>query len=112
MWVRGAATSVSRIRETVTFARDIAHFSPDVIIIDGFDLSGPGMHEAFKALHKLARDLSAEVWVSVQTPEAPTPGGVVPALEKVYPDVAVVVYLDSGRDSVSLRLVKDHDNKD
>lgn len=110
--MRGGATSVARILETVTFARDIAHFNPDVVIIDGFDLSGPDMHDAFKALHKLARDLSAEVWISVQTPQGPNADGIVPALEKVSPDVAVVVYLEAGRDAVSLRLLKDHDNKD
>jgi hypothetical protein len=110
--LRGGSTSVARILETVTFAREIAHFHPDIVIIDGFDLSGPGMHDAFRALHKLARDLSAEVWISVQTPEGPGTGGVLPALEKVYADIAVVVYLESGRDAVSLRLLKDHDNKD
>ncbi|MBK8253454.1 MAG: hypothetical protein IPK82_12405 [Polyangiaceae bacterium] len=110
--LRGGATSVSRILETVTFAKDTAHFNPDVIIIDGFDLSGPGMHEAFKALHKVARDLSAEVWISVQTTEGPTAEGLLPTLEKVYPDVACVVYLEANRDSVSLRLLKDHDNQD
>ena len=59
--MRGGMTSVSRIQETVTFARGVAHFNPDVVIIDGFDLSGPGMHEAFVTLGKLAKDLSAEV---------------------------------------------------
>lgn len=110
--MRGGATSVGRILETVTFARDVAHFHPDVVIIDGFDLSGPGMNEAFKALHKLAKDLSAEVWISVGTPDAPDAQGLIPALDKVYPDVGVVVYLEPGRESVSLRLLKDHDNKD
>jgi hypothetical protein len=110
--LRGGATSVARILETVAFARSIANFSPDVVIIDGFDLTGPGMHEAFKALHKLAMELAAEVWISVQTPEGPLDGGVLPALEKVYPDIGVVVYLEAGRDAVSLRLLKDHDNKD
>ena len=102
--LRGGMTSVSRIQETVAFARDVAHFNPDVVIIDGFDLQGPGMHEAFVALGKLAKDLSAEVWVSVQDGPA--------ALEKVASDIAVIVSLEPGRDSVQLKLIKDHDNKD
>ena len=102
--MRGGMTSVSRIQETVTFARDVAHFNPDVVIIDGFDLSGPGMHEAFVTLGKLAKDLSAEVWVSVQDTVA--------ALEKVTGDIAVIVSLEPARDAVHLKLAKDHDNKD
>ncbi|MEZ4314436.1 MAG: hypothetical protein R3F14_40980 [Polyangiaceae bacterium] len=110
--MRGGATSVARILETVKFARDTAHFNPDIVIIDGFDLSGPGMHDAFKALHDLARELSAEIWISVATTQGPNAEGLLPALEKVYPDVAVVVYLEPNRASVTLRLLKDHDNKD
>ena len=41
--LRGGMTSVTRILETVAFARDVAHFNPDVVIIDGFDLTGPGI---------------------------------------------------------------------
>jgi hypothetical protein len=110
--LRGGATSVQRILETVTFARDIAHFNPDVVIIDGFDLAGPGMPEAFKALRKLAAELSAEVWVSVQTPDGKTGAGLPAPLDKVESEIAVVVLLEPGRDAVHLRLIKDHDNKD
>ncbi len=110
--LRGGMTSVSRILETVAFARDVAHFNADVVIIDGFDLGGPGAGEAFKALGKLAKDLSAEVWVSVQTPDAQTVESLPAVLDKVKDDIAVVVSLEPARDAVHLKLVKDHDNKD
>ncbi len=103
--LRGGATSVARIQETVAFARDMAHFNPDVVIIDGFDLSGSGMNEAFKSLGKLAKDLSAEVWLSVQSAD-------LDVLDKVKEDISVIVSLEAARDSVQLKLVKDHDNKD
>jgi hypothetical protein len=110
--LRGGATSVARILSTVEFARDIAHFNADVVIIDGFDLTGPGMPDAFKALHKLAKDLSAEVWVSVQAPDGAAGSGLPPVLEKVNSDIAVVVSLESAGAEVHLKLLKDHDNKD
>jgi len=103
--LRGGVTSVARIQETVAFARDMAHFNPDVVIIDGFDLSGSGMNEAFKSLGKLAKDLSAEVWLSVQSAD-------LDVLDKVKEDISVIVSLEAARDSVQLKLVKDHDNKD
>jgi len=110
--LRGGTTSIARILETVSFARDTAHFNPDVVIIDGFDLAGTGMPEAFKALHKMATDLSAEVWISVTTSEGPNGSELPPALQKVSDDIAVAVYLEAGRESVSLRLLKDHGNAD
>lgn len=110
--LRGGATSIARILETVTFAREIANFNPDVVIIDGFDLAGSGMPEAFGALHKLATELSAEVWLSVVSAEGPTGTELPPALAKVKDDVAVVVFLEAGRETVQLKLIKDHDNTD
>src|SRR5580698_7703967 len=37
MSLRGGHSSISKILETVTFAREVAHFEPDVIIIFFFD---------------------------------------------------------------------------
>ncbi len=87
--------------------------SPDVIVIDGFDLSGAGMHEAFKALRTLARDLSAEVWISVHTPEAPAPNGPSSCAREGLPGTSRWSCTSSRTaTSVRLRLLKDHDNKD
>src|SRR4051812_41952104 len=58
--LRGGRSSVAKIIETVVFARDVAHFEPDVIVIDGFDVehSEP---EAVSALRALARERDAEL---------------------------------------------------
>lgn len=110
--LRGGQTSVSRILETIQFAREVAHFQPDVLIIDGFDLT-PSMTDAFKALSTLAKDLSAEVWVSVQSTKGPVGPGSLPApLDAVADLVNVVVYLEPAQSLVRLRLLKDHDSTD
>ncbi|AKT38078.1 AAA family ATPase [Chondromyces crocatus] len=110
---RGAPSEggiVQKIQEMVLFARDIAHFEPDVIVIDGFDAS-TSTPEAVKALADLARERSAELWFSVQTPAGADVGASLPApIAAIVNDVAVVVCLQPERDVVRLRLLKDHAN--
>lgn len=108
---KAARLWVDKILETVSFARNVAHFEPDVIIIDGFDLA-LSSEEAVEALGRLARERSAEVWVAAQLAEAGAPGKLPPPLDKLARHIGVVVYLQPERDVVRLRLLKDHDNTD
>jgi KaiC/GvpD/RAD55 family RecA-like ATPase len=109
----GGDGTVAKIRETVKFARDVAHFEPDVIVIDGFDAS-TSTRDAVQALAALAREQNVELWFSVQVDN----GGAAQATSLPAPidgfsaDVAVVVYLQTERDVVRLRLLKDHDSAD
>ncbi|MFO0756584.1 MAG: AAA family ATPase [Byssovorax sp.] len=112
---RGGRSSLGKILETVRFARDIAHFEPDVIIIDGFDFHH-ATEDAVQELKGLAVEANVELWLSVHS-EAPTstPGhaGTLPApLDRFGKHIGVVVFLASERDVVRLRLLKDHDNED
>jgi hypothetical protein len=108
----GASQSMKKLLDTVTFAREIAHFSPDVIILDGFDFAHAS-EAMVDTLAKLARDHSAEVWVSTTTKAAGATGGSAPApLDRFFDKLGVVVFLDQERDIIRLRLLKDHDNKD
>jgi KaiC/GvpD/RAD55 family RecA-like ATPase len=110
--LRGGQSSVTKILETVHFARDIAHFEPDVIIIDGFDF----LHataDAIQELGALARARSVELWLSSNTEGMPAKIGDLPSpLDRFAPLINVVVLLAPERDVVRLRLLKDHDNKD
>lgn len=103
---------VRKIAETVMFARDVAHFEPDVIVIDGFDAT-TSAPSAVQALRALAREISAEIWISVQVVDAPLASAKLPApLDACAEDIAVVVYLQPERDVIRLRLLKDHGNED
>jgi hypothetical protein len=107
---RGGRSSVARIQEVVTFAREIAHFQPDVVIIDGVDLAGAAS-EAVSALGALARDLSAELWLAVRAEVSGLSEGALPApIDTLGSLVHVVVGLEPERDVTQLRLLKDHDN--
>ncbi|HSO00252.1 MAG TPA: hypothetical protein VLS89_18295 [Candidatus Nanopelagicales bacterium] len=109
----GGDGAAEKIVEMVGFARDVAHFEPDVIIVDGFD-AATSTPEAVQTLAKLARDLSVELWLSVQIADSGrTPPTALPApIDALAGDIAVVVYLQPERDVVRLRLLKDHGNPD
>ena len=110
--LRGGRSSVAKIIETVVFARDVAQFAPDVIIIDGFDVEHAAP-EAVGALRGLAKERNAEVWLSAHADAMPEKPGALPeALERLAAQLSVVVFLQPERDVVRLRLLKDHDSKD
>ena len=117
---RGGSSSVGEIEDTIKFARGVAHFMPDVVVIDGFDFENASA-DALSAITALARDLSAEVWLSAQSrplDEAVTASTVatleaVPETLRPYFDlVSVIVWLQAEGDAVSLRLLKDHDARE
>src|SRR3954469_8853876 len=60
---RGGRSSIAKILETVAFSRDVAHFEPDVIIIDHFDIAH-ATEDAMRALNTLARERQVELWLS------------------------------------------------
>ena len=117
--IRGGHTPVTKILETVAFARDVAHFEPDVIVIDGFDFDH-ATPDSVKALRELAQKANAELWFSAQTEgrevDVALPSGktmkVAAPLDRYFDLVNVMVMLFSERDLVRLRLLKDHENPD
>lgn len=112
MSVRGGHSSVEKILETVNFARDVAHFEPDVLIIDGFDFAH-ATDDAVKALRDLAAERSVELWFSGVVEGPPRVPGELPApLKRFAARLDVVVYLQPEQDFVRLRIVKDHENQD
>jgi hypothetical protein len=112
--IRGGRSSMAKILETVDFAREVAHFLPDVIVIDHFDIAHAA-EDGVAALCELARSRNVELWLSAHSEGLPGDGapGELPApLERFKDKLAVVVYLQTERDVIRLRLLKDHDNKD
>jgi archaellum biogenesis ATPase FlaH len=108
--IRGGSSSIQKILHTVNFARDFAHFEPDVIILDAFDFAN-ATEEAIDALRDLARERSVELWVAAtvdmrKAPESGLPG----PLARFAKQLSVVVFLQPERDIVRLRLLKDHEN--
>src|SRR3954447_11572506 len=93
MSLRGGRSSIAKILETVDFARDVAHFEPDVIIIDGFDFVN-ATDDAVKELADLAKQRDVELWFSGHVGPAPTKPGELPVpLGDFAQHLNVVVYL-------------------
>jgi archaellum biogenesis ATPase FlaH len=108
---RGGRTSVSKLLEVVGFARTYAHFEPDVVIVDGFELGAAG-DQGLAALRQLAQELHAEVWISMRADDLPLGSARLPeSLEAHESLVDVVVSLRPAHDAVHLRLLKDHERK-
>ncbi len=108
--LRGGRSSIQKILETVAFAREVAHFEPDAIIIDGFDL-WQASGEALVELSTLARERNVELWLAANAEAVPSRLGELPEpLQRFAAQIAVIVYLVPDRDVVHLRLLKDHDN--
>jgi archaellum biogenesis ATPase FlaH len=110
--IRGGQSSMSKILETLAFSKDVAHFEPDVIIIDGFDFNN-ATEDAIKQLGVIARERSVELWLSAMAHSRKAPeGGLGEPIQRFEKMLAVVVYLEGEGEHVRLRLLKDHDNRD
>lgn len=105
---RGGASPIQRILDVLKFTRQTAQFSPQVIIIEGFDLAA-ATGEAIKELRALATELEAELWISANTNGVASASLQAP-LDRIAASVDVIVFLEAEKDIVRLRLVKDHEN--
>jgi hypothetical protein len=107
---RGGRTSISKTLDAVAFARDVAQFEPDMIIIDGIDLEH-ATDDALSVLVDLARERNVELWLSVRTEAMPAGARELPEpLARFASSLAVVLFLRPERDVVRLRILKDHNN--
>ena len=109
--LRGGESSLQKIRDTLTFARDVAHFEPDVIVVDGFDFEH-ATEEGVRDLQALARERNVEVWASATTQVYGLPSVMPPPLDRFLHMISVLVYLAPQHEVIHLRLLKDHDNKE
>lgn len=110
--LRGGQSSIGKIIDTVTFAKDVAHFEPDVIIIDGFDFAH-ATEDAIKSLASMAKQKNVELWLSaMHDAKSPPKDGFPPSIEKFVALISCVVFLEPEKDTIRLRLLKDHDNRD
>src|SRR5262249_55332050 len=98
--LRGGESYIAKILDSVRFARDVAHFEPDVIIVDGFDFKQAN-EDGIRALGALARQRSVELWAAATVDDGDDTGGRLPlALERFKADLNVVVFLEADRDIV------------
>ncbi len=104
--------SVAKLREAVKQESELGQ-TPSLIVIEGIDLGGSEREELVE-LKDLARELAAEVWLSVaisdeRVIEMPQAVG---RFEDLLSVVLALEPLKTGRKTLGLRALKDHDNVD
>jgi hypothetical protein len=105
-----------RLEKTVEMFREHVDFKPAAILVDGYNWESHTVAEnaamigAFKAYAKM---LDAELWMSAQTHRAGTgdhPSGLTPPWDQYANLIDVAIFLEPHGDTVSVRLLKDHED--
>jgi len=107
----GGTYSTDKLRQSIQFLKEIAHFAPACLILQGFGFEQASLAD-IEALRKLASEFNVELWMTASTHrDAPLDDRGIPAsLSKLAPAIAVIVQMTDDNGSVKLSLLKDHDN--
>lgn len=102
----------AKLRGVTMALRDHAHFTPDAILVDGLDWSATEVG-ALEGIKALAKELDAELWMSVLTHRGDSEAGGLPApADKFESLIDVGVAMVPRGEHVDLRLVRDHESQD
>jgi hypothetical protein len=98
-----------KLREALKFETE-AGPAPALVVLEGLALEQASRDEV-EALRALAREVDAEVWLSVACAEERV-RELPPRLRRLEDLFSVVLALEPGPGTVTLRALKDHDNPD
>lgn len=111
---RGTGFSAAKLEKDTLFYKDHANFQPEVVIVDCFDFENTSETD-LTALKDYAKNHNVELWLSAVThrnqPVTST-RGIPNPVARFEAWVSVIVILDPQKTTVTLRLLKDHDNPD
>ena len=107
----GKSFTIPKLRHSVNFLKEYAHFDPACVILEGFDFERAKL-EDIEAFRQMAADFDVEMWMSAVTHRGvPLDGNGIPEpVAKVASAISVIVQMADGSDGVYLSLLKDHDN--
>jgi hypothetical protein len=103
-----SAVKPSEIERALKLYSNHLDFTPNVILIDGFDWEGPLVKTAatLGALKSCAERLNAELWISAQTHREQA--DLLPP-SRYYDLIDVALLLEPKKENVQVCLLKDHD---
>jgi len=107
----GRAFSLDKLRQSIQFVREYAHFEPACLVIQGFDFEKASLADV-EGFRSLAKEFNVELWMSAVThrESAADDHGIPAPLSKLAPAIGVIVQMQDANDGVHLSLLKDHDN--
>jgi hypothetical protein len=109
----GGTFTTDKLRHSIQFLKDVAHFEPACLILEGFACDRATLAD-LEALRQLAAEFGVELWMSAVTHRgvASDDRGIPEPLTKLASAIAVIVQMADDGGSVKLSLLKDHDNPD
>ena len=107
----GKSFTIHKLRHSINFLREYAHFDPACIILQGFDFERATLAD-MQAFQQLATELNVEMWMSAMTHRGVPSNehGIPEHLAKLASAIAVIVQMADHSGEVQLSLLKDHDN--
>jgi hypothetical protein len=107
----GKSFSVDKLRHSINFLKENAHFDPTCLIVQGFDFERASMTD-MESFRQLAGEFNVEMWMSAMTHRGvPTnEQGIPQHIAKLASAMAVIVEMADRSGEVQLSLLKDHDN--
>jgi hypothetical protein len=107
----GGTFTTDKLRHSIEFLKDVAHFEPACVIVQGFAFEQASLADIV-ALGKLAKEYNVELWMSALTHRgvAADQQGIPEPVAKFASAVAVIVQMTDDGGTVKLSLLKDHDN--
>ncbi|HLH30809.1 MAG TPA: ATPase domain-containing protein [Terriglobia bacterium] len=107
----GKSFTIHKLRHSIKFLKEYAHFEPECVILEGFDFERASL-EDMEAFRQLATEYNVEFWMSAVTHRGvPLDGrGIPEPVSKVAATIAVIVQMTDDHGGVHLSLLKDHDN--
>jgi hypothetical protein len=109
----GKSFTIDKLRNSMNFLKEHAHFEPFCLILEGFDFDKAALSD-IKALRQLAGEFNVEMWMSAVTHRGVPSNeqGIPEPVAKLASEIAVIVQMADRSDGVHLSLLKDHDNTD
>ena len=107
----GGTFTTDKLRHSIQFLKDVAHFEPTCLILQGFAFEQATVAD-IEALRQLAAEFNAELWMSALTHRdvAADERGIPEPIAKLTSAIAVIVQMADDDGTVKLSLLKDHDN--
>jgi hypothetical protein len=103
--------SLEKLRESASFLRDVAHFQPDMVIMDGTPRFEHTEDWEIDGVRELAKEWNAEIWTSSLTHregQATDDRGVPAEVARFDAKIDVILNLEPMGDHVLVKMLKSH----
>jgi hypothetical protein len=107
----GKSFTIHKLRHSINFLKEYAHFDPVCLILEGFDFDRATVAD-MEAFRQLAVEFDVEMWMSAVTHRGVPSNehGIPEPVAKLASAISVIVQMADHSDGVQLSLLKDHDN--